>query len=127
MTETISKKYNLSVGALFRNEQDSIVEWIEHYLHHGVEHFYLIDDSSDDGTVEKIKPYIEKDIVTLFNCGNQWSRYTGRQRDLYNHYILPLIKETQWLLMIDLDEYVWSPIQINICDLLMKQFMEILL
>ena len=125
MTETISKKYNLSVGALFRNEEDSIVEWIEHYLHHGVEHFYLIDDSSDDGTVEKIKPYIEKDIVTLFNCGNQWSRYTGRQRDLYNYYILPVIKETQWLLMIDLDEYVWSPIQMNICDLLMKRFMDL--
>jgi hypothetical protein len=122
MDENTIKKYKLSVGALFKNEQDSIVEWIEHYLHHGVEHFYLIDDSSDDSSVEKLKPYIETNIVSLFNYGNQWSNYSGRQRDMYNNYILPVIKETQWLLMVDLDEYVWSPIQINICELLMNQF-----
>jgi hypothetical protein len=125
MTENNLKKYTLSIGGLFRNEEDSIVEWIEHYLHHGTEHFYLIDDSSDDSSVEKIKPYIEKNIVTLFNYGNQWGRYKGRQQDLYNHYILPVIKETQWLLMVDVDEYVWSPIQINICELLMTQCMHL--
>ena len=69
------KKYTLSVGAIFKNEEHCIVEWIEHYLHHGVDHFYLIDDSSADSSVEKCKPYIEKGIVTLFNEGNQWSIY----------------------------------------------------
>jgi len=121
MTETITKKYKLSVGAIFKNEEDSIVEWIEHYLHHGVEHFYLIDDSSYDTSVEKIEPYIKKNIVTLFNFENYWEKYLGRQKEMCNFYILPIIKETQWLLMIDLDEYVWSPKQLNLCDILMNE------
>jgi glycosyltransferase involved in cell wall biosynthesis len=50
--------YNLSVGAIFKNESHSIREWIEHYIYRDVEHFYLIDDSSTDNTVEIIKPYI---------------------------------------------------------------------
>ena len=119
------KKYTLSVGAIFKNEEHCIVEWIEHYLHHGVDHFYLIDDSSADSSVEKCKPYIEKGIVTLFNEGNQWSIYLGRQREMYNHYLLPRIKETQWLLMVDLDEFLWSPHSINLSELLMTRCMQL--
>ena len=99
--------YNLSVGAIFKNESHSIREWIEHYIYRDVEHFYLIDDSSTDNTVEIIKPYIERGIITLFS-GNNWPYYLGRQRDMYNHFILPNLPETEWLLMVDLDEYVWS-------------------
>ena len=87
--------------------------------------FYLIDDSSNDSSIEKLQPYIEKDIVTLFNYGNVWGNYYGRQTDLYNHYIMPRINESHWLLMIDLDEYLWSPIQIDLADLLMKECLHL--
>jgi len=120
-----NRKYKLSIGAIFKNEEHCILEWIEHYLHHGVEHFYLIDDSSNDNSVENCRPYIEKGMITLFNHENQWDYYLGRQRDMYNHYILPHIKNTQWLIMVDLDEFLWSPIQINICELLMNQCMHL--
>ena len=110
--------YSLSVGAIFRNESDSIVEWIKHYLHHGVEHFYLINDNSDDDTVSKIKDYVDNGIITLYNVKVEY--YLGRQRDLYNHCILPHLqrKETKWLLMIDLDEYAWSSMGINMANIL---------
>jgi hypothetical protein len=104
--------YGLSVGAIFRNEADSIVEWIEHYLFHGVEHFYLIDDDSDDDSCKLIEPYIQKKLVTLFNA--KWSRYLGRQYNMYNHYILPLLNESKWLLMLDIDEYMWSKRSIDL-------------
>jgi len=99
--------YNLSVATLFRNEEHSIVEWIEHYLFHGVEHFYLIDDYSDDNSCILLTPYITRGLITIFNTNH--ARYPGRQRDMYNRYILPLLKESQWLLIIDMDEYMWSP------------------
>jgi hypothetical protein len=118
------KKYKLAVGAIFKNEEHCIIEWIEHYLYHGVEHFYLIDDSSNDTSVDKCKPYIEKGLITLFNQEHQWSNYYGRQRDMYNHYILPHIQETQWLAMVDLDEFLWSPLSINLSELLMNQCMH---
>jgi len=108
--------YSLSVACLFRNEAHSIVEWIEHYLFHGVEHFYLIDDSSDDDSVSLLKPYIDDGKVTLFQ--ESWSRYLGRQKDMYNKCILPVLKDTQWLLMVDMDEYMWSPKNVNLSTVL---------
>jgi hypothetical protein len=108
--------YFLSVAALFRNEAHSIIEWVEHYLFHGAEHIYLINDDSDDNSCTLLEPYIEKGIVTLFNA--KWDRYLGRQRDMYNHYILPELVNTQWLLLVDMDEYVWSPQNIDLTKLL---------
>jgi hypothetical protein len=108
--------HSLSVGCLFRNEAHSIVEWIEHYLLHGATHFYLIDDGSDDNSCELIAPYVSKGLVTLFNA--KWDRYLGRQRDMYNHYILPLLGESKWLLMLDMDEYMWSPQSLDLKTIL---------
>ena len=109
-------KYKLSVGGVFRNESDSIVEWIEHYLLHGVEHFYLINDDSNDNSIELIQSYVEAGIITLFNA--EWSRYLGRQRDMYTHYILPHLSDSEWLLIVDLDEYMWSPMAMNLYEVL---------
>ena len=108
--------YNLSVGAIFKNEERAMKEWIEHYLYHGTQHFYLIDDNSGDSGVEILQPYIDKGIVTLFRVNHPY--YLGRQRDLYNGHILPHINETHWLLMVDLDEFVWSPRTVNLCEVL---------
>ena len=102
--------YKLSVGAVFKNEEHSIKEWIEHYLNHGVEHFYLINDNSNDNYLEKIQYYLDTNVVTLYDAGVEFNSYTGRQKDMYNKYILPHIKESKWLLIVDLDEYMWSPV-----------------
>ena len=108
--------YALSVGAVFRNESDSIKEWIDHYLLHGAEHFYLINDDSTDNSTDILQPYVDQKIITLFDAN--WGRYLGRQRDMYTHYILPHLNESQWLLIVDLDEYMWSPMDINLCGVL---------
>jgi hypothetical protein len=114
--------YFLSVGALFKNEEHAIVEWIEHYLFRGVEHFYLIDDRSTDSSVEKLQPYIKKGLITLFTSNHPY--YLGRQRNMYNEYFTPHIKETEWLLIVDLDEFVWSPASVSFVPLLRDLFNE---
>ena len=112
----MEQKYYFSVGAVFKNESHSIKEWVRHYLHHGAEHFYLINDNSSDNFMEIIQEYIDKGIVTLFNDAEPY--YLGRQRNLYNKHILQVIKETKWLLMVDMDEYVWSKMDLNLCNVL---------
>lgn len=110
--------YFLSVGAIFKNEEHCIKEWIEHYLSHGVEHFYLINDSSTDASVEILQFYINKGIVTLYNSA--YSYFLSRQCHMYNEFIKPHLnnKDTKWLLMVDLDEFMWSPISKHIPDIL---------
>jgi len=112
----MEQQYYLSVGAMFKNESHSIKEWIRHYLHHGVEHFYLINDNSSDNFMEYIQEYIDQKIITLFNVNEPY--YLGRQRNLYNRHILPFIKETKWLLMVDMDEYVWSKMDVKLPNVL---------
>ena len=109
--------HKLSVGAMFKNEAAILKEWIEHYLHHGADHFYLINDDSTDDFLDVLKPYIDNSQVTLFNV-SKWGYYLGRQRDMYNACILPCINETKWLLMIDLDEYLWSPKHVDLKNIL---------
>jgi hypothetical protein len=114
--------YYLSVGAMFKNESHSMKEWLDHYVLHGVEHFYLIDDGSTDEYMNILQPYIDKGIVSLFVV--QEAYYLGRQRNLYNRCILPHIKETKWLLMVDLDEYVWSTKELRLDNILREQGFE---
>lgn len=103
--------YFFSVGAMFRNEAHCIKEWIEHYLHQGAEHFYLVNDHSTDNSVEILQPYLDRGLVTLYTSDSPPPHYVGFQRNSYNKYILPHLnnKETKWLLMCDLDEFAWSP------------------
>jgi len=108
--------YKLSVGAIFKNEEGAMVEWIEHYLYHGVEHFYLINDGSTDSSMEKLQPYIDRELVTLFDIS--WPQYLGRQCNIYSTYILPHLKETEWLLMVDMDEFVYSPKDVSLVEVL---------
>jgi hypothetical protein len=108
--------YKLSVCALFKNESHCIKEWIEHYLFHGADHFYLLDDESNDDYQTIIETYLNSGIITLIKIS--WDRYLGRQKDIYNHYMLPLLHETQWLLMCDLDEFMWSPKCIDLKQIL---------
>ena len=108
--------YTLSVGAIFKNESHCMKEWIEHYLFHGVDHFYLINDKSTDSSVEVLQEYIDRGLVDLFE--RDQPMYIGRQADLYTLFILPRLSETQWLLMVDLDEFMWSPMNVNMKDTL---------
>jgi hypothetical protein len=109
-------QYKLAVGAIFKNEGHCLKEWIEHYLSVGAEHFYLINDQSTDNYADILKPYIENNVVTLNSP--VWSQYYGRQRDMYNAYVLPFLKQTEWLLMVDLDEFMWSPVANHLYDII---------
>jgi len=106
----------LSVAAIFKDEEDMIEEWIEHYLFHGADHFYLFNDESVDDTVLLLEPYIQRGVVTLIT--DSWPRYFGRQSDIYTHFFLPKLKETEWMLVLDVDEFMWSPVSIHLKGIL---------
>ena len=102
---------------MFKNEERALKEWLQLYLYHGADHLYLIDDGSDDRSVSVLDPFIAKGVVTLFQEKNH-PYYLARQHTLYNRYVLPHIEEAHWLLMVDLDEFMWSPRSINLCEVL---------
>ena len=91
----------LSVYAIFKNEAEIFKEWVEHYLSQGVDHFYLIDNGSTDNYKEVLEPFM--DHITLIHDDEK-----GGQLNIYNRHILPKLEETEWVIGIDLDEFVYT-------------------
>ena len=60
-------KYYLSVLGMVKDDAGILSEWIEHHLAHGVEHIFVVDDKSTDGTIEILKPYAAKGLVTIYD------------------------------------------------------------
>ena len=108
-----------AIGGVFKNEGHILKEWIDHYTYHGVEHIYLINDFSTDNFLETLQPYIDKKIVTLYN--NKISnKFPDRQGYLYNLYFNDILKNSKWFGILDLDEFLYSPLEIDLKNILKK-------
>lgn len=102
------KDYQLSLVAIFRNEHRYIVEWLEYHLKIGVEHFYLYDNGGDHREV--LAPFMAYITYTLWT-DDIAQRHIGesdfsRQTMAYKHCVKKFSKDTNWLQLIDLDEYL---------------------
>lgn len=101
----------LSIGAVFRMENSWLVEWLEYHRFVGVERFYLYCDEADSRVSDKIlKPYVDSGLVAL-----RWVRemddidqspHAWRQPDVYREIIREATGKTEWIAMIDLDEFL---------------------
>ena len=96
------KKYTLAILAIFKNEEMVIKEWLDHYIWQGVEHFYLIDNDSNDNYLEIIQPYLDSGLITLYNLPEKY-----KQIKHYNTIFNQIKTEMEWLAIIDIDEYLF--------------------
>lgn len=78
-------------------DEPFVDEFVEYYLKEGVEHIYIIDDNSTLEYSDKIKNhpqvtiYFEQDIIN---------------RNIANQIYHAIKNETQWLIYVDVDEYI---------------------
>lgn len=97
--------YYLSLLSTFKNETVNLKLWIEHYLWQGVEHFYLIDNNSDDNPLSILQDYIDKGIVTYYFLPEKFKQVQHYQHVFNNE---KLKEKTIWLAVCDLDEYFFG-------------------
>jgi len=98
-------KYELSVMAIFKNETMNLKLWLDHYLWQGVEHFYLIDNDSNDNPLEILQDYIDKGIVSYFFRPEKYKQ-VEHYRDIFDSENLK--EKTIWLCICDLDEFFFG-------------------
>jgi hypothetical protein len=93
----------LGVGAIFKNESHVIEEWINHYLREGVDRFFLIDNGSSPeyDSTKIIEKY--KEVCVLYRDPEPY-----KQIEHYNKYIMRHISEVDWMIIVDLDEFMYS-------------------
>ena len=95
--------YFLSVCAIFKNEAVNLHEWTSHYLLEGAEHIFLVDNGSKDNFMTTVQPFIDLGQVTVMVNHKQHA-----QQEILDHYILPILASTVWMLNVDLDEIVYA-------------------
>ena len=109
--QVVNKKHlhNLSVCAVFRNEGHVLREWLEHYIAEGVDHFYLINNNSTDNYMNILERYIKRGMITLKNSDVTWE-YADSQahKHIFNDNVYKHRFETKWMLMVDLDEFMYG-------------------
>ena len=111
----------IAILTCFKNESHVLQEWIEHYKKRDIEHIYMINDFSTDNYLEKIQPYIDIGFVTLFNS-DIVTKKTGKQILLYKKYFYDIVKSLKhkWFFVLDMDEFLYSPNEINLNKVLEK-------
>jgi hypothetical protein len=120
------KKYNLSICAVFKDENKYLKEWLEYHQSRGVDHFYLYNINSVDRPFDILRTYIRKGLVTLIN----WPDFAPSQEG-DSHWALSTlvsayenaarvraIKETEWLVFLDVDEFLIPACSNKLVDIL---------
>jgi len=110
-------RYNFSIAAVFKNEEKYLKEWIDHHLNRGVDHIYLINDFSEDNYMDVIYTYLKQKAITLIENQTEDKNY-GRQERIYNNFLFNYIRPSNWMGILDIDEYLWSPQAYNLQKIL---------
>jgi hypothetical protein len=102
----------LSICSMYRNEARYLTEWIEFHRLVGVERFFLLDNESDDESLEVLAPYIAEGIVVRYQQPGS-ARGQAELDEIkmpgFQHCIDTHGAEVRWMAFIDTDEYLFSP------------------
>lgn len=115
--------FELSIAAIFQDEEPYLIEWIEFHRMIGVEHFWLYNDSKNDQAQEILRPFIEAGVVELFD----WPKPQNlpnkvNQLKAYKDALSRATGKTEWLALIDLDEYLLPLANKTITECLREHF-----
>jgi hypothetical protein len=107
------------VAAIFYNEAEYIKEWIDFHLMIGVDRFILYDNGSSDHFQSILQPYIDRHKVMLL----PWATFLAdlsAQRLAYAHAVCNCPPTVNWLIFIDIDEFLFSEVSDNIKHVLVR-------
>ncbi len=96
-------RHHLAVYAIMFNEAHILREWIDAHLREGVEHFFLLDHGSTDGSADVIADHIAAGRVTVQRLGHN----SGSLDRLRAQHAEPALTASEWLLVQDLDEFTY--------------------
>jgi hypothetical protein len=114
-------KYYLAIITIFQNEAPFLQEWIEFHKLLGVEHFYLYNHLSQDNYQAILDPYLKDGTVELWNLlyqpknSDEWNGY---QWAVYLEATKKLKQETEWLIIIDSDEFLYPVVKNDLKQIL---------
>lgn len=99
-----SRPRRLCIGAIVYNEAPYLPEWIAFHLEQGVEHFFIGDHDSDDGTTALLEALSALGYVTRLFHPRLFSG--NAQRNVYEDILRLTRKEPHLVAFLDADEFL---------------------
>ena len=93
---------NIGLISVFKNEDHILEEWITHYRNQGVDHFFLVDNDSNDNYMQILRKYIDQNIVTLAVDPTPYAQVDHLNKFLHE------CANYNWIIVVDLDEFVYA-------------------
>jgi len=109
----------LAAVAIMRNEGPDLREWLEFNRLIGIEHVYLYDDGSTDGSAEIVRPYVASGFVTYIPWGSFFTHF-GQQHLAYAHALGTFGPSWRWMTFIDIDEFLFPVKDEPLCSALSR-------
>jgi hypothetical protein len=103
--------------AIFKNEQDYLEEWLDYHIKQGIDHFYLYSNDPNMSNYNFLHKY--PDLITLIPWVDVKNDNNGTvQRKAYSHCVKNYGHETQFLMMLDIDEFLNPITQKRVVDII---------
>jgi hypothetical protein len=101
------QKFLLTACTMVKEEAPYIVEWIEFLRLQGVERFIIYDDDSADNITLLNDLYAQNFPESYVHVIRRI--YAGHQAACFQHCVQTFGKDSTWILIADVDEFVYSP------------------
>ncbi|MEM9128287.1 MAG: glycosyltransferase family 2 protein [Pseudomonadota bacterium] len=88
-----------------KNEAPFLLEWIAYHLSVGVNHFVIYTNDCEDGTDLMLDALAKTGLVTHI-INNNWKGNSPQQWALNQSSKLKVVKRADWLIHIDVDEFI---------------------
>ncbi|MEO0401715.1 MAG: glycosyltransferase family 2 protein [Pseudomonadota bacterium] len=95
---------NVIVGCM-KNEAPYIIEWVAYHRAMGVDNFLIYTNGCEDGTSEILDRLQEMGVLQHRN-NDEWKGNSPQQYALNQSLNEPLIKNANWIIHIDVDEFM---------------------
>jgi hypothetical protein len=108
------QKYRFVLIACARWEAECIGEWIAYHRHLGFEHLYLYcNDDTPEELYAAVLPFTQgpEPFITF-----QHFQPLGQQKAMYLHYLRHYRQEAEWMMFLDIDEFLRLPRHATIGD-----------
>ncbi len=95
---------NVIVGCM-KNEAPYIIEWVAYHRAMGVDNFLIYTNGCEDGTTELLDRLQEMGVLQ-HRDNNEWKGNSPQQHALNNSLTEPVIQNAEWIIHIDVDEFI---------------------
>ena len=104
---------------MVKDEGSYLAEWLTFHRLQGINHIYIYDNGSTDGTAAVLAPFVQTGFVTVTPWTGEMS-VQALQLGAYRHALTTYGPLCRWVALIDVDEFLFPAVDTALPDVLSR-------